>query len=175
VRKIHKIDIDIIDMLMLDGRMSASEIAERIGFTERSVRYRIERLIELGVIKITAVVNPRALGYAVVADVWIEMESGATQSVVQELLEMDCVTSLATSIGERDISVQIVGHSNEEIYKIITESIGKIKGVRKTITSIVPNVLRDVYEWHVPHQTILSQETENEFQTARNPGVKSGD
>lgn len=167
MKKINKIDIDIINMLMQDGRMTASEIAQRIGFTERSVRYRIERLVELGIIKVTAVVNPRALGYTVVADVWIEMESGAAQSIVQELLAMDCVTYLATSIGERDISVQIVGHSNEEIYTIVTEAIGKIKGVRKTTTSIVPNVLRDVYQWHIPPQSPSSQNTEEETQSLK--------
>jgi Lrp/AsnC family transcriptional regulator for asnA, asnC and gidA len=164
VKKINKIDIDIINLLMLDGRMTASEIAQRIGFTERSVRYRIERLRENGIIKVTAVVNPRALGYTVVADVLIEMESGATKSVVQKLLAMDFVTYLATSIGESDISVQIVGRSNEEIYTIVTEAIGQIKGVRKTTTSIVPNVLRDVHGWHIPEKFLAPQSGEDASQ-----------
>lgn len=161
MKKINKIDIDIINLLMQDGRMTASEIAQQIGFTERSVRYRIERLREHGIIKVTAVVNPRALGYTVVADVLIEMDSGSTHSVVQQLLAMEFVTYLATSIGENDISVQIVGRSNEEIYTIVTESIGRIKGVRKTTTSIVPNVLRDVYEWHIPPRVLSPQDGEN--------------
>jgi Lrp/AsnC family transcriptional regulator for asnA, asnC and gidA len=165
VKKITKIDTEIINLLMEDGRMTASEIAQRIGFTERSVRYRIERLIEHGVIKVTAVVDPRTLGYAVVADVWIEVESGETQSVAERLLAMEFVTYLATSIGEIDISVQIVGRSNEEIYTIVTEQIGKTKGVRKTTTAIVPIVMRDVHEWHIPSQYITNQSTENEPQS----------
>ena len=32
----------------------------------------------------------------------------------------------------------------------MTEVIRKVPGVRKTVTSIVPLVLKDVYQWRVP-------------------------
>lgn len=139
--------------------MSASEIAQRIGFTERSVRYRIDRLIEKNIIKVTAVVNPRALGYNVVADVWIEVESSYNREVAKQLLTYDFISYVATSIGDRDISVQVIGRTNEEVYELITETIGKIKGVRKTTTSIVPIVMRDVFEWRIPVDALNQQDT----------------
>jgi len=159
VKKINKIDIEIIHLLMENGRMSASEIAQRIGFTERSVRYRIDRLIEKNIIKVTAVVNPRALGYNVVADVWIEVESSYNREVAKQLLTYDFISYVATSIGDRDISVQVIGRTNEEVYELITETIGKIKGVRKTTTSIVPIVMRDVFEWRIPVDALNQQDT----------------
>lgn len=152
--KIDKTDLHIIELLMEDGRMNASEIGRRIGATERSVRYRIERLVNKGVISITAVANPRAVGYNVVADVWVEVDSGLINTVVATLLELDFVPYVATSIGQRDVSVQILGRDNDEVYHIVAEVIGKIPGVRKTTTSIVPNVLRDVYEWHIPPRLV---------------------
>jgi Lrp/AsnC family transcriptional regulator for asnA, asnC and gidA len=162
VKKINKVDVDIINLLMENGRMTASEIAQRIGFTERSVRYRIGRLIERDIIKVTAVINPRALGYNVIADVWIEVESGSNREVAQKLLAHDFISYVATSIGERDISAQVVGRTNEEIYDIVTEIIGQIKGVRKTKTSIVPIVLRDIYEWRVPGEMLMQQKDEDQ-------------
>lgn len=68
------IDRKIVELLMEDGRMSASEIARRLGgnYSERVVRYRIERMVKEGLISLTAVVNPKVLGYPIVADVWLE-------------------------------------------------------------------------------------------------------
>ena len=55
-----KIDVKIVNLLLEDGRMSASELARRIGdISERAIRYRIERMIDDDVIRISAVIRPR--------------------------------------------------------------------------------------------------------------------
>lgn len=149
--EIDKIDRDIVDLLMEDGRMSAAEIARRAGgISERAVRYRIERMVSEGVIKISAVVNPKALGFSVIADVFIEVESSRIEEVAERLTHLERVSYVACSIGESDISAQIVAHNNNEVYTFVTEVIGRVPGVRKTTTSIVPVVLKDVYDWKIP-------------------------
>jgi Lrp/AsnC family transcriptional regulator, regulator for asnA, asnC and gidA len=152
---IDKIDWQIVEILMQDGRISSSEIARRVGnISERVVRYRIKKLSSEGVIRISAIINPRKLGYDVVADVFIEVEPSHIREVAKELIELDRVSYLAFSIGEDDISLQVVAHSNDEVYQFVADSIGKLVGVRKTTTSIVPNVLKDIYEWHIPQEVV---------------------
>jgi Lrp/AsnC family transcriptional regulator for asnA, asnC and gidA len=158
--KIDTIDRKIINLLLDDGRMTASEIARQIGLTERSVRYRIERLIQSEVIKIAAVVNPEALGYSIVADVFIEVEPALINQVARRLAEHENITYVACSIGERDVSAQVVARDNAEVYALATEFIGKLPGVRKTTTSIVPIRLKDVYQWRVPLSPHDKQEAE---------------
>ncbi len=149
--EIDKTDIEIINLLMEDGRMPASEMARRIGgISERVIRYRIDRIVKEGYIQISAITNPKSLGYVVTADVFLEVESGVILDVAKKASEYDCVSYVACSIGESDISVQVVGHDTNEVYQFVTEVIGKIPGVRKTTTSIVPVVLKDVYQWRVP-------------------------
>jgi Lrp/AsnC family transcriptional regulator, regulator for asnA, asnC and gidA len=145
-------DLQIIDLLMEDGRMPSTEIARRIGggITERVVRYRIDRLIKEKVIQISAIVNPRAVGYMVVADVLIEVEPSRIQEVARRLAEFDCVSYVAYSIGNTDVSAQVVAPDTTEVYAFVTEVIGHLTGVRKTVTSIVPKVVKDVYQWRVP-------------------------
>jgi hypothetical protein len=46
--------------------------------------------------------------------------------------------------------------------KFVTAVIGKIQGVRKTTTSIVPLVLKDVYQWHIPASILEDQQAERE-------------
>jgi len=149
--KIDKTDLEIVNILMEDGRISASEIARRLpGVTERVIRYRIERLIEEKVINVTAVVNPKALGLTANADVWLEVEADSITSVAQAAATLKNVCYVAFSIGENDVSIQVVGRSAEEIYRFVTNVIAKIPGVRKTTTNIVPEVLKDVHQWRIP-------------------------
>lgn len=146
-----KTDLEIVDFLMEDGRMPAAEIARRIGtISERVVRYRIERMVEEGLIKISAIANPRKFGYTIVADVVIEVEPAYIREVAERLMAYECVSYVACSIGETDVSVQVVGANTEEVYRFSTEVIGKMPGVRKTTTSIVPIVMKDVYQWRIP-------------------------
>lgn len=148
-----KIDLQIIDLLIDNGRMPAAEIARRIGdVSERAVRYRIERMTADELIKVSAIVNPRKFGYPLIADIVIEVETNQIQAVGETLAMNECVTYVACSIGEKDLSVQVVANNTEEIYHFATQVIGKIPGVIKTTTSIVPIVLKDVYQWRIPRQ-----------------------
>lgn len=153
------IDARIVDLLMDDGRMPAAMIARRIGgeITERIVRYRIEKLEQEGFIQIRPIVSTEAFGLITRADVVMEVESDAIQEVAHKAAQYDFVTYVACSIGENDVSVQLVARDTAEIYRFVTEIIGKIPGVRKTATSIVPVVVKDVYQWRIPSRLIKTE------------------
>jgi Lrp/AsnC family transcriptional regulator for asnA, asnC and gidA len=160
--EIDSLDKKIINLLMEDGRMPASIMARRIGgISERVVRYRIERIVKEGYIQISAITNPKSLGYLVTADVFLEVESNSILDVAKKTSEYECVSYVACSIGESDISIQIVGHDTNEIYQFVTNVIGKIPGVRKTTTSIVPLVLKDVYQWRIPDSACVVVDDES--------------
>ena len=142
-------------MLLEDGRMSASEIARRVrNISERVVRYRIGRLINDGVIQVSAVVNPDAFGLTIKADIWLEVESDQILDVARKMTTFENVTYVACGIGQNDISIQLVAKDTAEIYYFVTEVVRKVPGVRKTTTSIVPVVLKDVYQWRVPEKIV---------------------
>jgi Lrp/AsnC family transcriptional regulator for asnA, asnC and gidA len=157
-----KTDIKIVNLLLEDGRMSASEMSRRMGdISERAVRYRVDRMIEEGVIQISAVVKPEALGYNIKADVWLEVEADTVLDVARKMASFENVTYVACGIGQNDISIQIVARDTSEIYYFVTEVVRKVPGVRKTTTSIVPIILKDVYQWRVPER-IANEMSENE-------------
>ena len=151
MQEIDKIDRAIVDLLMEDGRMPSAEVARRIGdVSERVVRYRIENLVAQGVIHITAIPNPKKFGFTVIADVKVFVDSGRVPEVANALVAYDCVTYVGCSIGETDLGIQIVAQTNEDLYSFITEVVGKIPGVQKTTTMIVPVILKDIYQWSIP-------------------------
>lgn len=141
--KIDEIDLSIIDYLIQDGRMSCEEIATKIGdISARAVRYRMNALLEHDVIQICAIPDPLALGLNVTADVDIEVEPGEVFAVGNKLAAYDNVIYVAGSTGDHDISIQVVAHSNSELFTFVADEIGNIPGVRKTTTSITPMVLK---------------------------------
>lgn len=154
--QIDKIDREIVNLLMDDGRMPAAEIARRIGsISERVVRYHIERLVKDGLISICAVPHPRAFGYQVVADIFIEVEPAYIDEVAAALAQHQSVSYVACAIGAPDVSVQVIARDNAEVFAFATQVIGKLPGVRKTTTSIVPIVKKDVYQWRIPEEVVV--------------------
>ncbi len=149
--KLDQLDKKIIDLLSQDGRMSCADIARAIGsISERSVRYRLEKLMAENVIRVTATPVPQSLGYTIVADVFIVVESGQVLDVARKIAAYENVAYVAGSTGEFDLRVQVIAQSNRELYDFVTEVLGKIPGVRKTTTSMIPFIVKDVDQWRIP-------------------------
>ncbi len=145
------IDREIVSLLLEDGRMSSAKIARRIRHvTERTVRYRLERLIRTEVIRASAIVNPQAVGFPVIADVFIDVAPGGLREVAAQLVEFPAVSYVAGSVGGGDLSVQVCARDTEELLGFVNDVIGKVPGVTRTKLAMVPWKLKDVYQWQVP-------------------------
>jgi Lrp/AsnC family transcriptional regulator for asnA, asnC and gidA len=146
-------DRHIVQLLLKDGRISSAEITRRLGdgVSERSVRYRIDRLRRNGVIRISAVVNPQAVGYPVTGDVLVEVAAGKLRTVAEQLAQFENVSYVAASAGDGDLSIQVYAHDNQEFLRFVDEVVGRLDGVTRTRTVVVPWKLKDVYEWQIPH------------------------
>lgn len=155
VIKLDRLDKEIVDLLTEDGRMSSKEMARRIeGATERVVRYRLNRLTRAGVICVSAIVDAQKIGFPVIADVFLEVEPSQVLELAQKLASYENVTYVACSTGERSISIQIVARDNRHLYHFVTDEIGHIPGIRRTITSIVPLIVKDDARWRIPETVI---------------------
>lgn len=153
--RLDSIDAQIVSLLHEDGRMSSTEIVRRIGYvTERIVRHRIKRLVDDGVIRIRAIVNPPAIGYAVTADVWLQTDATLTTQVAAQLTQLDQVSYVSYSTGEQNISLQIHAVDLPELHHLVNEVISRMPGVRRATISIIPFTLKDIDQWEIPPQLI---------------------
>ena len=153
--KFDKIDVMIVDLLLDNGRMPASEIARQLGdISERIVRYRIDRMVEEGIFRFRAILSPQAFGLDVYADIWMEVESDKIFEVANIMAENENVTYVASSMGEADVSIQVVAKDTAEIYRFVTEVVRKVPGVKKTVTSIVPSIHKDIFQWRIPTRVV---------------------
>ena len=136
-------DLEIIDLLVEDGRLSAAEIASRLGdVSERTVRNRLSALIEQKLIRIGALPEPSTLGMNVLADVAIQVEPGKVFEVAKQLVEYENINYVACTTGETDISIQLGAKTVAELHTFVADTIGNLSGVRKTSTTIIPIILK---------------------------------
>jgi len=146
--KLDPIDWKIIALLNEDGRMPSAEIARRLeGVSARTVKNRIDTLVNKGVINIRSIVNPKSIGYGVLADVFIETEPGRLREVAKRLAEFPEISYVVCATGDTDIIISVRSRTIEELYSFITEVIGKIPGVRHTQSYLLPLILKDNMTW----------------------------
>jgi len=141
--KLDNIDLDIIELLMEDGRMTCADIAKRIGnITARTVQNRMNSLLRRNIIQISAIPNPLEIGLPAIADVFIDTEPGRVYEVANELVHYDRISYVAVATGDSDISIQVVDTDVTELYKFVNDEIGQIPGVKNVSISIVPEILK---------------------------------
>ena len=145
------IDWRIIALLNEDGRMPSAEIARRLGdVSSRTVNNRIKALTDQGIIDIRAVVNPQAVGYGVLADVYLEVEPGRVREIAELVAEFPQVTYVACATGDSDVSISLRVRTIEELFHFVDQKLGKIQGVRRTQSYVLPLKLKDLDTWMPP-------------------------
>jgi Lrp/AsnC family transcriptional regulator for asnA, asnC and gidA len=130
--------------------MSSAEIARRLGVAERTVRARIDRLVNDNVIRLNASVVPSTVGFAVTADVFLEVEAGRVQEIANKIAARPEVGYVGLSTGDRDISIQLYARSVEQLYDFVTDDLGTIPGVVRTNTFIIPKVIKTHFDFVGP-------------------------
>jgi DNA-binding Lrp family transcriptional regulator len=157
--EIDELDYLTANLLLDDSRMSCAQIAHKVGRTTGPIaRYRIDPLVSQGVIRISGIPNPHALGYPAAADVLIEVMPGHILEVANKLARYENVSHVAYSTDNSDVSVQVVAHDNAELCGFVTQVIGHVPSVRKTTTILLPVIVKDVCQWRVP-KTVRKGET----------------
>lgn len=153
--KLEKPDREIINLLIDNGRFSSTQIVRSLkNCSSQFVRNRIEFLLQKKVIQIRGVVSPEKLGYLIRADIFVKSETGQTMEVAQQLAQLPVISRVACGMGG-DISVQVHGRSNAEIYHFITNTIPQIPGVKKTHTNIVADLVKEFYVCHLPEHVVM--------------------
>jgi Lrp/AsnC family transcriptional regulator for asnA, asnC and gidA len=149
---IDEVDRAIVDQLMDDGRMPATQIAYSLGaISAKTVSRRINRLLEKGIISVKGVANHRALGYSIIADIGIETEPGRAEGVGRAVAEIDQVNYVALVAGDRDLWIQVRAIDVEDLQRFILKKLHVIPGIRRTRTTLLfTSGLKDIDSWRIP-------------------------
>ena len=99
----------IIAMLQEDGRLPYDEMAARLGVSAGTVRNRVSRMREAGLLQIVAVVDPVAVDYETDALLGIRTAPGvAPEQVADRLGGQSAVVYIAWVSGRFDLLIEVV-------------------------------------------------------------------
>lgn len=145
-----ELDHQIIQQLRKDARMASAQIARVVGANERTVRNRIDRMIASGAIRLTAVVEPKAFGYTISVDIFLEIAPELEQDIIARLLAMNEVSYLAYGNSTNEISIEMRLRDTEQVGHVLRSILPAIPGVRVKGYALVPGILRNIDEWMPP-------------------------
>lgn len=140
------LDKRIIEELCISSRGSYRQIAKRLGIHPTTLIQRVKNLEELGIIHgYRAHVEYLKLGYEFMAIVHIYVE-GDLLDVQQKIKSLKDVVAVFDVTGECD-SIAWVACKNREEFSAIIKSMLMIKGVKKTNTYVVLNMIKDPFQF----------------------------
>ena len=128
--KVDKIDQKILSELSKDSSISIPKLSEKIDVNSSVVYSRIKRLVKKKLIeRFTIEVNNKEFGYGVKSLTGINMDSKQRDNIIQELFKIPGVREVSEVTGRFDILVTMYAENLSEMYRIVSDNIGKIQGI----------------------------------------------
>ena len=134
----------ILSLLQKDGRMTASEMAEKVDLSVPAVTERIRKLTEGSVLKeFRAVVDAKKVGYDVTAYILLDMSSSNSYGdMVQYAQDNDEVLECHSITGEGSHILKVRTHDTSSLESLLRD-IQSWPGVIRTHTMIVMSTFKE--------------------------------
>jgi DNA-binding Lrp family transcriptional regulator len=135
---VDDIDRTILHELANDGRVSVTELAERVNVSRANAYARLDRLRATGVIEgFGARIDPRAIGLEVAALIFLTIEQASWREVRARLLEIPEVEFVGFATGDFDFIVLVRASHTDELRDVVLERFLALPGIRKTQTVLL--------------------------------------
>ncbi|GAA0245100.1 Lrp/AsnC family transcriptional regulator [Cryptosporangium japonicum] len=135
-------DNQLLAKLAKDGRASFPALAAATGWSESTVRRRIEALHRGGVLYFDVDVEPAVLGFTAEAALWLTVDASALTAVGRALADHPQIAYAAAVTGPSNISAAVVCRDLDELYDYLADGIGALPGVHRTETAPVVRRLK---------------------------------
>lgn len=144
--EIDQLDRGIIQLLSKEGRMSFTELANRLHVTEKTIRLRYKNLLERDILDVVGVVNPIAIGLKAGAIIQLNVKAKSIQTVIEALQGMKMIRYITLTSGEYPILVQIAVKDQEKITEVLKD-INQIEAVTGVNTIVQLEVYKNTFEY----------------------------
>jgi len=136
--QIDSLDKKILSLITKNARIPFLEVARECKVSGAAIHQRIQRLLNIGVIKGSEfIINPAKIGYHTCAFIGIFLKKASLfDNVAQMLEEIPQVVECHYTTGQYAIFVKIYAQSNEHLKRILHDKLQAIPGIASTETII---------------------------------------
>lgn len=145
---LDRIDRNILAELQADGRLSVTELAERVGLSLSPCHRRVKALEHSGIIQgYRAHLDPTFLGYNFSAIVFVTLRDGdrkAVNAFEDAVKELSQITLAQRLFGDPDYLLHITTRDLPAFQQLYDEKLSAMPGVQRlTSTLVMKTVVED--------------------------------
>lgn len=134
-------DIDETNIAILrhlkDGRKSYRLIAEDLSLTENTIRSRVNKLIDEGILKFSGTVQIDALTGHSLLYLGVKLKTMELQQKAEDFSKLKGVLSAGIVTGRYDIILQVLLGRDYSLLEFITEQVARVTDVQTVESFIV--------------------------------------
>ena len=134
-----KIDATTIAILrhLKAGRKSYKEIADDLALAENTVRARVNRLKEEGILKIIGMVDPEGLPGHTMVYIGVKLNTMNLVAKGEEFVNLRGVVSVSVVTGRFDLMLQVLLKEGFGLLEFYTDEVSRIEGIQAVETFVV--------------------------------------
>ena len=136
------LDQELIKVLSKDARVSNRKIAADLGVTEGTVRGRVKRLQQEGMIAFTAITSFGLANSAKMAIIGVQAEVDQVRDVASKIADMSAINAVMITMGRFNIMAFCVFNELDDLHEIASEQILSFPGVHHVESSIAVKTVK---------------------------------
>ncbi|AYJ86153.1 Lrp/AsnC family transcriptional regulator [Sphingomonas paeninsulae] len=140
--QLDELDRQLIEILARDARVSNRKIAADLKVTEGTVRGRIKRLQQDGMIAFTAITSLGLANSAKLAFVGVQAEIQNAREIGQKISELPMVKAVMITMGRFNILTICLFDDLDQLHELASEQILSLPGVHHIETSIAVKTVK---------------------------------
>ena len=138
-----KTDEKILINLMMDGRLSARQLALKLGMSTVTILTRIKKMEKEKIIRgYTALIDHEKIGYSLTAIIEIIAKNDKIMSIEDEIAKFENVCGVYDITGSTDTIVVAKFKERNELSTFV-KNLACISNVENTITHVVLNTTKE--------------------------------
>lgn len=132
----------ILNILQENSRTPYMQIGKELGISEATVRYRIKKLTDSGIIKkFTILLDPKKIGYPTTGILMVKIAHGHFEKASKQISNLTETRHVLQSTGEYNI-VAVVKARDLENLSDLRERVEQIQGVREVSLSAATHLIK---------------------------------
>jgi DNA-binding Lrp family transcriptional regulator len=135
-------DDRLLEALTHDGRTGYPQLAAVTGWSESTVRRRLEHLLATGAVYCDVDVDARILGYRAQAILWLTVAPAKLAAVGAALANHPEIAWAAATTGTTNLAASAVCRDVDALYEYLTGRVGNLDGVQQAETAPVIRVIK---------------------------------
>lgn len=142
--KLDKVDMLILKSLLTDGRKSYRLIAKEVGITTPTVKSRVRRMLDAGIIKkFSPILDVERIEDHTSALISFKVDLGHLEKMALYLSEFDEVRNIFVTSGDSNLIIRLVTPDNKSLQEFLNKHIAGLKGVNVMSSQIIMKTVKD--------------------------------